>query len=205
AESLPATLARLKGIDGLEVDSALEAVGGIYEVYEQAVKLTARLLPETIGKIDRYVTEENVKQFAIEVHGLKSVLRNIGAAALGRGAAQLESAALERNAAHYHDAYPAFKQALLGLTEQLNAAIADEPAAAKKTIDKETLVSALKTAKPAIEGFDAMQALDTLSPLSEYSYTEEADGLLKQVIFALEEFNCEGALTNILKLEGLLT
>jgi hypothetical protein len=49
-----------------------------------------------------------------------------------------------------------------------------------------------------------LTALDILRPLSGFSYSEETDGLLEKVIFALEEFNCEGALINIEKMEGFL-
>ena len=105
-------LARLKRADGLDVDSALEAMGGLEDVYLDTVKLTARLLPERVERMDRFInTDRNA--FTVEVHGLKSVLKNIGAAALGSSAAQLERATIENRMSYCAECYPVFRRGSL--------------------------------------------------------------------------------------------
>jgi HPt (histidine-containing phosphotransfer) domain-containing protein/HAMP domain-containing protein len=203
-EIVPTIISKLKYIDGLDVESALAGMGGLDEVYEKSVKLMARLLPETIKKMDRHLSEMSIKQFTTEVHGIKGVLRNIGAANLGNKAARLEKAALTNEMDYCTENYPDFKKLLVEFMEHLNGAIATEVSATKEQMGMETLIEALRTAKSATECFDTTQALEVLDSLSGFSYNEEIDGLLEKVMFALEEFNCEGALINIKKMEEIL-
>ena len=147
------------------------------------------------------LAEERIADFTTEVHGLKSVLRNIGAAEDGGTAARLESAAIAGNTDSIKEEYPAFKQSLAKLMELLDKAVTLNSPREKETIDKETLLTALKSAKTAAEGYDTMQALETLEPLADSTYSEEIDTLLEKVIFALQEFDCEGAINNIINME----
>jgi HAMP domain-containing protein/HPt (histidine-containing phosphotransfer) domain-containing protein len=201
----PSVISALRGIDGLDADEALPAMGGLLGVYEESVRLTARLLPDTIDKMDRYLSEGNAKGFATEIHGLKSVLRNIGASSLGHGAARLEKAMMDGDTEVCNEQYPPFRELLTVFSQQLNAAVASMPAAEKEPAGREALSSALKAAKTAAEEFNAVLALEALSPLADFTYNEETDTLLEQVIFALEEFNCQDALSNMAKMEKSLS
>jgi PAS domain S-box-containing protein len=193
----------LKRIDGLNVDSALDAMSGLADVYLDTVKLTLRLLPERLDKMDNYI-KSDMKAFTVEVHGLKSVLKNIGAAALGNSAGQLERAALENNTQYCNESYPPFRAGLAELKDRLNGALRPETANAKKNADKSSLAQTISAAKTAAETFDRDSALEAITPCSDFSYGEEVDGLLEKIIFALEAFDCEGALENIIKLEESL-
>jgi|GEM_PF-1703674 len=192
---------RLKGIDGIAVDLALERMGGLDEAYEKTVKLLARLLPDAIAKMDKYITERNLKDFTIEVHGIKGVLQGIGAGKLGTDGANLENAALEGDEDYCYTRFPSFKESLNDFSGQLNAALESDITVPKEQIGKEALSAALTDAKTAAEAYDAMGALEALAVLSGRSYSREADGLLEKVTFALEEFDCKGALINIIKIE----
>jgi CheY-like chemotaxis protein len=189
----------LKNIVGLDVDSALEAMSGFSDVYVDTVRLTARRLPETVNKMDKLISAGNIKDFTIEVHGLKSVLRNIGAAELGDSASLLERAGIENNAAYCEESYPHFKAGLLELEKRISTALPEE--AVKISKDKSSLVQALDEAKTATELFDCDVALEALLLCTAFTYDEAADKLLNEIIFTLESFNCEGALVNIVKLQ----
>ncbi|MCL2699576.1 MAG: HAMP domain-containing protein [Defluviitaleaceae bacterium] len=200
----PPVISKLKRIDGLAVDFALTRMGGLYEAYEKTVRLMARLLPDAITKMDKYLAEENMRDFTIEVHGIKGVLLSIGAVKIGGDAADIETAALKKDTAFRDEHYPLLKESLTALLALLNTALEADSSVEKEKIDKDRLSAALAEAKTAAEEYNAMQALDTLAPLADFSYNEEADGLLEKVIFALEEFDCKGALTNIIKMEEIL-
>jgi HPt (histidine-containing phosphotransfer) domain-containing protein len=190
---------RLARIDGLQAEAALEGIGGLTEVYEQTVRVCARLLPETIAKMDKYLHDTQISDFAIEVHGAKGVLRNIGAAELGSIAAELETAAKGDNTDFCQVHYPAFKEKLTAFHAQLNEALTTDDDKPTALIEKDELLSLLSHAKYAVEDFDAINALEILSPLSAFSYNDTVDAIVNQVIFALEEFNFDGALHNINK------
>jgi hypothetical protein len=80
----------------------------------------------------------------------------------------------------------------------------DNGGAEKEAIDKDSLLTALASAKEAANNYDALLALDILNPIADYTYNPEADALLEKVIFALQEFDCKGALINIINLEEIL-
>lgn len=186
---------RLKSIEFLDVDSALEAVGGLREIYEQSVSVTVRLLPETVKKMDAYLAEGDIGKFAIEVHGMKSVLRNIGANTLGSMAAWLENAAKTSEVNYCNENYPHFKELLLKFEEAAREVLAGDRDKVKKgEMDREALTEALKKAAESAGNYDAVDALDNVRPLCDYSHGKEIEESLKKIIFALEEFNCEGAL-----------
>jgi len=201
SEEIYATLALLKKITGLDVDSALDAMSGLLDVYVDTAKLTLRLLPERIAKMDKFL-ETDIKAFTVEVHGLKSVLKNIGATILGNDAAQLENAALEDNHAYCNEFYPTFRAALVDLKN--NLAVAFPEKSARKTADVSLLVQALPEARTAAEDFDRDNALAIISPHGDFNYSTEADELLEELIFALNTFDCDGALIIINKLEEIL-
>jgi len=185
---------KLKSIEYLDVDSALDAVGGLRDVYEQSVNVTVRLLPETVKKMDTYLAESDINKFAVEVHGIKSVLRNIGANTLGSMAAWLENAAKSGETDYCNENYPHFKELLLKFEEEARAVIASEVKESKGEMDGEELIETIKKAAEAAESYDAVAALDSVRPLSDYTFGKETEETVKKIIFALEEFNCEGAL-----------
>ncbi|MCL2086715.1 MAG: HAMP domain-containing protein [Oscillospiraceae bacterium] len=211
APALELPLDKLKAIDGLDVDGALKGMGGLYDVYEKSVKLTVRLLPQTMVKLDQYILDENWEGFRIEVHGLKGALRNIGAA-LSTHAAKLEMAVHEERLDYCKEHYPTFKEEALNFAKQLDEIFAGQKEKKKEKMDKSLLLSALERAKIAASRFDATQAVDELSAVCDFCFDSSvatdgssADELLEKVMFSLEEFDCDGALTNIKKLEEILS
>jgi CheY-like chemotaxis protein len=197
----PDQLSTLKTISALNVDSALEAMSGLQDVYLDTVKLTVRLLPERVDKMDRFIGND-MKSFTVEVHGLKSVLKNIGATALGNQASALERAAMENDQPYCDENYPPFRDALAELTEQLGVAFPKKDAQPKETADTSELLQVIGDAQIAAENFDRDSALRIVSPHMDFTYGEEIDELLKEIVFALEAFDCEKALGLMSGLSG---
>jgi HPt (histidine-containing phosphotransfer) domain-containing protein len=197
-------LSALKTIPALNVDSALEAMSGLQDVYLDTVKLTVRLLPERIDKMNRFI-DSDIKSFTVEVHGLKSVLKNIGASALGNLCALFENAALDRDFAYCKEQYPPFRTALAELADYLSAALPDRSVKSGEPADKALLAQAVIDTIVAAENYDRDNALDIILPFLDYTYNMEADELLKKIVFALESFNCDSALEYLAKLSSILT
>ena len=199
-------LSKLKEIPGLDVESALDAMNGMEDVYIDTVKLTVRLLPERIEKMDRYIVSD-IKSFSVEVHGLKSVLKNIGSSALGTAAAGLERAALENNTEFCNENYPPFKAGLTELESSLNTAMNSGSNFGNKETDihVDSLSSKLPEVKAAAEAYNRDLGLELISPYADTDYDEETNELLKKIIFAFEAFDCEEALSNISKLEVIIS
>jgi len=197
-------LSILRTIPGLDVDSALDAVGGLEDVYIATVKLMLRLLPERIDKMDRFLGSDR-KAFTVEVHGLKSVLKNIGASSLGNHAAALERASLEDDQPYCNSFYPPFRAALVELSESMSTAFAQKYEQPKDISDPALLLQIMEVAKTAAESYDRDGAMEIISPHADLSYGEEADELLKEIMYALESFDCEKAVIKIDELTQHIT
>ena len=196
-------ISRLKEVHGLDVDSALNAIGGAEDMYVDTVRITARMMPERIENIDRY-TDRDIESFKVEIHGIKSVLTNIGAHILSAGAAQLERAAVDVDMSYIKNNYPAFRSELVSLSEELNDVLQSESAVTGKTADRTLLSKIFSEVKAATEDYDSILALEILSPHIDFSYDKEIDELLRKIVFSLDTSDYESALDNIAAMEELL-
>ncbi|MCL1863797.1 MAG: response regulator [Defluviitaleaceae bacterium] len=195
----PLTL--LKKIQDLDVDTAVDAMSGLPDLYIDTVKLTLKLLPERITKLDDYL-ESDLKSFTIEVHGLKSAMKNIGAAKLGNSASQLERAGIEENLQYCKEHYPPFKDELLRLKEKLDEALPSDTEV-KEIANKSDLLPAIAEAKAKAEDYNRDAALEIIQEKAKFSYDEKTDEQLQKVISALEAFDCEGAKNILIELEEI--
>jgi hypothetical protein len=82
----------LFNMPGLDVKQGLEVLGGDMEDYISALSSFAKNAPEIIEKL-RGVTKENLPDYAINVHGFKSICGWICAESLRKGAADREALA----------------------------------------------------------------------------------------------------------------
>jgi len=193
-------ISRLKDISGLDVDSAINAIGGMEDMYVDTVKITARFISERIDNIDRYISSD-LDSFKIEVHGIKSVLANIGANKLSISAAQLERAAVDLDKSYINENYPAFRAGLVDLSEELNEVLQSGSTGTKETADNTLLPKILSEVKAATEDYDSMLALEILSPYIYSTFDTEIDDILRKIVFSLEASDYESALDNIAAME----
>jgi PAS domain S-box-containing protein len=200
AKNTSVIISELSKINGLNVSTALSVLGGLEDVYEKTVRLSARLLPESIKKMDRLL-DEDLKKFAIEIHGLKGVFRSIGAGTLSAKASRLEFAALDGEKAFCDENYHALRFELMDFIQQLDNAISQKVAIPKEKIDSALLANTLKKAISAAEGYDAINAAEILAPLKSAALGNENERLLEQAVFALEEFNCPVAVESLKKIK----
>ena len=198
------SISLLRKSGDINVDSAIDAMGGLADVYLKTVKLTTRLLPETLAMLDDYYEKQDIPAFTVQVHGLKSVLNNIGATALGKTAAKLEKKAKDDDIEYCNKSYPGFKEALIKLHEQLNEAFSVKSANNRESADKSLLTQVIVDVKAAAEGYDAVLALELIAPHRDVFYDDEIDEMIQNIAFALEEFDCENALEIITKIEDKL-
>jgi signal transduction histidine kinase/DNA-binding NarL/FixJ family response regulator/HPt (histidine-containing phosphotransfer) domain-containing protein len=85
-------------IPGLNVEQGLEVFDGDKEDYISALHSFAKNAPESLDKL-RGVTKENLSDYAINVHGIKSISAWICAESIRKGAAELEALAKAGDAA----------------------------------------------------------------------------------------------------------
>ena len=101
-------------IDGLDIDGGLDMYEGETEDYLDALRSFVKNVPAALDKL-RGLTEENLTEYAVSVHGLKAMSAWICASEINSEAAELESLAranafeglIERN------------EALIGMVDDL--------------------------------------------------------------------------------------
>jgi len=199
----PLLISRLKEISFLDVDSALKVAGGMEDIYINTVKITARMMPERIENISRHISRD-LESFKVEIHGIKSVLANIGAHSLSSNAAQLERAADDFDVSYINKNYPAFRTELVKLSEDLNKVLQLNSAGTGKTGNKTELTKIISKVKTATEDFDSMLALEILSPYIDFKYDTEIDELLGKIVFSMETSDYDSTLDDIAVMEDLL-
>jgi len=73
-----------------------------------------------------------------------------------------------------------------------------------KTADKANLSQTIIELKDAADCYDSVLALKLIALLKKYSLSIEANELMKEIIFELESYDYEGAISSIIKLEESL-
>jgi len=196
---------RLKEIPCLDVDLALSAVIGMEDIYIDTIKLMTKLLPGRIKTLDELLNSD-INTFAIEVHGLKSTLKNVGAGKLGDDAGKLEGFAFDNDINKCNENYPAFRAALVELGNSLTQILETQKSntRTKETADKSSLIGTIETVKKATEEYDSILALELLAQCDSYSYGTQIDELLGDVVFSLDASDYDEAMAAIEKLEGMI-
>ena len=162
------TITALKNIPELDVDSAIAAMGSMTDMYIGTTKLTLRLLPKTLEKMSGFV-KTDIRAFTVEVHGLKSVLRNIGANTLGNNAEALENAGIKDDAAYCNEHYSAFETDLAEFITKLSAAFPEKAKQASGEHSEQRILfqSLIDEAVYALDEFDCDEAIIRLKKMEE--------------------------------------
>jgi signal transduction histidine kinase/HPt (histidine-containing phosphotransfer) domain-containing protein/ActR/RegA family two-component response regulator len=83
---------KINGIDGLSCNIGLERVSGQVEIFKDTLKLFVKETEKYITVLAELLTANDMHNFTIQAHSIKSSLANIGAMSLSAKAYDLESA-----------------------------------------------------------------------------------------------------------------
>jgi len=109
-------------IEGLYVQTGLDRVSGQHDVYEKSLELMILETENRVEKLKRFLAASDLRNFSIEVHGLKGSLANIGAIELAAQALNLEIASDKSNGDFCSSNLPHFLYALEELRSSLASA-----------------------------------------------------------------------------------
>jgi CheY-like chemotaxis protein len=154
---------------GLDIEQGLKRFGGDEEVYLDVLKSYALNTPPLLDQL-RKRTEENLPNYAIVVHGIKSSSRGIGAEPVGAQAETLEFAAKAGDFALVNgqtdDFLTAVQTLLKGLSDMLQEITASNPKAKKAEPDAKVLAALLEACKT----FDIDEVDKAMDELESYEY-----------------------------------
>ena len=171
-EKIPAWL---NEISGLDVDEGIKHCGGISS-YLDALTVFAKSIMSGAKEIAEFYGRNDIKNYTVKVHALKSSARVVGAKELSERARRLE----EAGNAGYVDEIKKFTDGLLELyisfADKLSPLIkVEEDDADKPPIDEDALAEAYETLREVAQTFDYDSMLFVIQSLEEYKLpTDEA-------------------------------
>ncbi|MCH5290514.1 MAG: response regulator [Treponema sp.] len=146
-------------------------------------------------QIERYASEQDFKNFTVQVHALKSTARLIGATVLSQKAAHLEQCGDKNDAATIAEKTPELLALYRSYIEHLAAFSNAEPEETQKEmLSTEQYREALQNLKECVTGFDFDTAESILDLLDTYSIPQERR----------DEYKTIRALIKVADREGLL-
>lgn len=184
---------KLQHIPKLDVEYAIDSMGGSEALYEETLMRMVRQIPSNIGEMDAFLDSNgDLSAFAIKVHGVKGVLRHVGKTALANDAESLELAAKAGNKTYCAEHYESFKKDLLCFRDQISAAL--EPETGNTEAEPfhsgsiSDFIDTLKQAEEAADLCDSMAAYEILLPLTKIHFGGDIDNLISNAATALDQF-----------------
>ena len=191
---LPEVLAPLKGQDW--IDPALGIRNSFsFEAYMPLLKLFYESLDEKADEIEQFYAEENLKDYTIKVHALKSSARLIGAAGFGEEAQQLEKAGKSEDMEYIRAHHKAFIEKFRSFKAPL-AEVFEEKKADRKTDDKpmasaDLMKSVYGKIRMAADDMDCDQLEGIFAEMEEYDIPEAEASLFESLKSATAQFDYE--------------
>ena len=115
-------LLKLLAENGFDTDSGLNYCGGDPDFYREILSEFLESAEMRRKELDDALAADNIKNYEIKVHALKSTARTIGAAGLSEAAAALEKAAKAGETDTIHSDHPGLCELLDKVVDALNAA-----------------------------------------------------------------------------------
>ncbi len=186
----------IREIEEIDVESALERVGGDNSILESSLKIMTRGLPEVIEKLNKSFYSGDIANFTIEVHGVKGTLLNIGANGLAEIAGELEKRSRAEDLNFCKQNIHLLNDQLLTLHEKLSKIMDNQSDSSqpKKKGNTGTLKKQIKKLKQYIDDFKGDEAVKLIESMLIYTYSEDTDLFLQKLMRLIEEFQYEQAL-----------
>ena len=179
-------------IHGMDMYKSLESYGGSVTIYHNILKTYYSDIREKEELLPSLFEKEDVENFTIQVHALKSASRSVGAYDLGEEAYNLEMAGKAGDWVTIKKHFPALMEALHRMVQDVGNYIKkyltpreDSTGEFCSGFDTE-LAGELRT---ACEEMDYLHAEDILKKLREKRYPEELDKKLEEMCRCCADFD----------------
>lgn len=174
----------------ISMESGIAACGS-EKVYNQVARQFVELAADNIKEIQTLYEEQDVKNYTIKVHALKSSARFVGANQLSKEAASLEGSG---NAGLWHEIEVGtdkllqhYELTVANLRKMLNL---DEVKQSKQNIDPEVLKSALTAIREFNGAFDFDSVDGVMKSLEQYDLPDDLKGdfeELKAAVYKVDQ------------------
>ena len=191
---------KIDAIEDLSYSIGLERVSGQVEIYKGTLKLFAKETRKYITVLAELLAANDMHNFAIQAHSIKSSLANVGAMNLSAKAYELESAALREDIDFCSSHLRSFSDELDGLSFKLSEAFSELAQENIPSVISRELELILNGMRDSLNGKKYIEINNDLKKLE----TQKLDGSLKdkieEIMDAVIIMDYENALNEIQKL-----
>ncbi len=174
-------------IAGIDRDTVIRLYDGFGEDYRDLLSVYRVDGERKLVLLEKLFAQKDMKNYEIEVHGLKSASANIGALELSAMAKEHESAA-KRGDREYIDGH--FKELTAAYEKQIAAIgqfLGEESAETDLgEIEHDALVAEIKEALEKLEHFQSKQCAEQIAHLLQYRLKEDTANALREVLNQLK-------------------
>ena len=190
---LPEALAPLKGQDWIDLDAGVRNSCSV-KAYMSLLKLFYESLDETADELERFCAEENIKDYTVKVHALKSSARLIGAADFGEEAQKLESAGKNGDWEYIRAHQEVFMAKYRSFKTPLSAVFAEEKTEGKPVAGMELMADVYEKIRMAADDMDCDQLDRIFADMEEYRVPDSETALYEELRAASSRFDYEAIL-----------
>jgi len=181
------------GIEELDIDLGLDNCGS-EEGLLKALEIFAGNAESKADEIESFCNKENLEDYTIRVHALKSSARIIGAAGLSEKARLLEEAGKNKDLTYIEQNNDILIRDFRNLGNKLQNVFSDKSSGDKELISDEKLMDAYNTIYELAQMMDYDSLELVFESLKEYSFKENDRLKLERIKKAMDELNWDGVL-----------
>lgn len=191
---LPEILQPLTGLKQIDLQTGLNN-SGTADAYIPLLRIFYESMEEKSEELEHLYAENDVKNYTIKVHALKSSARIIGADELGEKAQKLEDAGKREDITYIRENHEAFLKEYLDFREPLSAVFDSETEDPDKPeADPELIESAYEEIRAAAEDMDCDKLQAVFTEMEEYRIPEGDSALWGRLRVASDNFNYDAVL-----------
>lgn len=158
-------------IPGIDIEKAIKNSGS-KELFIELLGDVYNLMDDKINLVETYLSQENIQNYTIEVHSLKTTCRMIGAISLGEEFFNLEKLGKDNNIEQIKALTPGVLNTFKALKPYL-APFAIKGPNINISFDRAEITAILNKLIKAVDDFDLGTAEDAAKQLLSYNCTEE--------------------------------
>lgn len=186
-------------IPGIDLQKAMAGVQNKLDKFVELLEMTVNIGNKKAELIERLARFDDMHNYMIETHSLKSTCALIGAMELSEKARKHEEAAREKNLEYIKAECGPFIAEFRQLLEFIRGAlsgyrgVADISEDNKEKLPEEQIVERLKEAHELIDNFEDIKALEILNGILEYSIPVKYTEKIEEIINNLKLFEFDDA------------
>jgi CheY-like chemotaxis protein len=182
-----------QGISDLDVKAGLANVAGKEDAYENSLKLLYVKIPKIIVVMQECIDSDNLPDFTIHVHGMKSSLAIVGATALSAQALELERSGKGGDFKFCKAALPDFVEGLRALEGKLEPIFDAEPSAEDRQAGCNTAFDGLLSRlASAVGGYEYDEIVSIINEMLDFDFGDKLNSYIRKLKEAADFFDYDG-------------